>query len=86
MTMTDPTATGYAGIIEPKLSLLDGLCRQFGVCRLDLFGSAVAEARPLSVVLEHHPIRLHHKPVAPAKAGVQGSRISLASGFPLSLE
>jgi uncharacterized protein len=40
MTTPHPTEIGYAGIIEPKLSALDALCRQFGVRRLDLFGSA----------------------------------------------
>ncbi len=41
MLTSDSIGTGYATVIEPKLSALDALCRRFGVHRLDVFGSAV---------------------------------------------
>lgn len=40
MTKPHPIETGYASVVEPKLSALDALCRRFGVRQLDLFGSA----------------------------------------------
>ncbi len=41
MLTPHPIGTGYAAVIEPKLSALDALCRRFAVHRLDVFGSAV---------------------------------------------
>jgi uncharacterized protein len=44
MTTLHRLQTGYASVIEPRLTALDILCRRFGVRRLDLFGS-VADDR-----------------------------------------
>lgn len=41
MLTPHPIVTGYATVIEPKLPVLEALCRRFGVRRLDVFGSAV---------------------------------------------
>lgn len=43
MAMPHTDQTAYASIIEPELSVLDALCRQFGVRRLDLFGSGAGD-------------------------------------------
>lgn len=61
MTAPDPTETGYASVIEPKLSVLDALCRRFGVRRLDLFGSAAvgpfdAARSDIDLLVEFEPM------------------------------
>jgi uncharacterized protein len=60
MATPHPTETGYAGIIEPRLSALDALCRRFGVRRLDLFGSAAddrfdPERSDIDLLVEFEP-------------------------------
>jgi predicted nucleotidyltransferase len=40
MTEAQPTGTAYPDIVEGRPSQIAGLCRRFGVRRLDLFGSA----------------------------------------------
>jgi uncharacterized protein len=61
MTVPHSIETGYASVIEPKLPVLDVLCRRFGVCRLDLFGSAAvgpfdAARSDIDLLVEFEPI------------------------------
>ncbi len=61
MAMPHTDQTAYASIIEPELSVLDALCRQFRVRRLDLFGSAVgdrfdAKRSDIDLLVEFEPM------------------------------